>query len=163
MDPLSITASALAVGGFVATIGKGIKTLRTLSDAPEEFCTLLEELAMLQVVTHNFEILSANLPDTHPDIFRQRLRRTVEKLESLVERFEKSSRGIDQQGRLKIPPLRWNREQKNIERLREQARQTRDYLSAYLTTLGISQRYLMSSTTVFSHFVVRLVIDLINA
>lgn len=140
MDPLSITVSAIALGGFVTTVGKGIKALRSLGDAPDEFCALLNELKMLQMVASKVRDLSISVPATDLDTFRDDLAQTVGRLESLVSRFEKSSKGLDRHGQHRIPPIRWRRERTNIERLRDQARRTRDYITTYLTTVTASER-----------------------
>jgi len=142
MDPLSITASAIALGGLAATIGKGIKTLKSLGKIPDEFCALLNELTMLQLVAQELDSIPSNHSSTTElDILRQDLVQTVKKLQDLASRFETSGKGLDSRGRHRIPRIQWTRERSNIESLREQARRTRDYISAYLATVNMSERY----------------------
>ena len=68
MDPLSVTASVIAVIGAAREITKAILKLRILNKAPSEFHTLINEVADFQAVLGNVDaVLSsrneeANLP-----------------------------------------------------------------------------------------------------
>ncbi|KAK7419694.1 hypothetical protein QQZ08_010781 [Neonectria magnoliae] len=50
MDPLSVTASIIALVQATAAIGKGVHFLRSLGHIPDEFCYLTNELSTLQAV-----------------------------------------------------------------------------------------------------------------
>lgn len=59
MDPLSATASVIALLQAAAAIGKGIETLRSLGKAPAEFCALLNEVDFLE--SHTKYVYHADL------------------------------------------------------------------------------------------------------
>ena len=50
MDPLSTTASIIALVQAAAAIGKGVRALKALNNAPEDFNALLKELTRLQAI-----------------------------------------------------------------------------------------------------------------
>ncbi|KAK4206168.1 hypothetical protein QBC37DRAFT_143333 [Rhypophila decipiens] len=151
MDPLSAAASAIALLQAAAAIGKGIKTIRSFGRAPAELCSLLNELTTLQALSSQFEQDirrlkddSCLLSDKHnASLFNlsrvhQELSATVEQLESLVERFIRSSKGLNKHGQYRIPPIRWQLERANVLQLCKTAERTRENLTAIMTSIQLT-------------------------
>lgn len=152
MDPLSATASAIALIQAAAAIGKGIKAIQSFGRAPTELCSLLNELTTLQSLSSRFEVDISSLNDcsTIPAEKRQaalvdlriihdELSTTIAQLESFVQRFIDNSKGVNQHGQHRIPRLRWQLEKENIFQLSKTARRTREYLTAFVTSILLSK------------------------
>lgn len=154
MDPLSATASAIALLQAATAIGKGIQTIRSLGRAPAELCALLNELTTLQALTSRFEddLNTLKSSDNASSLnkgsdsiealenIHQELSSTIDQLSSLVQRFAKNSKGRNKDGQHRIPRLRWHLERENINQLRTSAQQSRDYLTAFMTSIQVSNR-----------------------
>lgn len=156
MEPISVAASVIAFLQAASIIGNGIKTMRPLGKAPAELCALLNELATLQALATQLEAnlsalygpLAANSKPERPsdqmasqlEHLQRELLDTVNQLQSLVNRFIHESKGLNIDGQHRISRLRWQLEQHNIQNLRDRARQARENLTAFMTSLSFSQR-----------------------
>lgn len=145
MDPLSITASSIAVLGALTTSGKGLSKLISLRHALEELHDLENEVEGLrlllsqvrlgllsihgsQVYQDNEEVLTKMLADVH---------RPVEDFQALVE-YQLQQIDIDSDST--SPRLRkgqWLRADSKIERHRRRIRDARENLIAVIGSLGI--------------------------
>ncbi|WDK17406.1 hypothetical protein CGRA01v4_08689 [Colletotrichum graminicola] len=116
MDPLSISASVIALVQSSLAVGKGVKLLASLRHAPAEFCDLVNELTTLQAVIEQVknpleELESERASDrTLPDldtsatlVLKRDLEIIAEELGALCERLTSAgkTRRIDQAGCLK--------------------------------------------------------------
>ncbi|PVH88072.1 hypothetical protein DL98DRAFT_648957 [Cadophora sp. DSE1049] len=68
MDPLSISASIVALLGAAATVARGLDRLRAWRNAPVELISLLNEVADLQVVLTNVKDSCESLHGLGPKI-----------------------------------------------------------------------------------------------
>ncbi len=50
MDPLSLTASVIAVAGAAQQVGKGLNVLKTAKDAPQGLDDLLNDVSRFEIV-----------------------------------------------------------------------------------------------------------------
>ena len=166
MDPLSVTASAIALLQAAAALGKGIQAIRSFRRAPAELCALLNELTTLQALSSQFEgsihtlsstPRSGNTADALSALanIHQELAITIDQLDSVVQRFVKDSKGFNKDGQRRIPRLRWHLERENITQLRNTAKRSREYLTAFMASIQLSKRYVLAlfSTVVPSSFV----------
>jgi hypothetical protein len=152
MDPVSIAAGAIAFLQAAAVIGKGIQALRALGRAPEEVCSLINELVTLQALASKFEqdlaLLNTRCQERSPggdesqlEHLHGELSSTVTDLHGLVHRFISSSKGLNKDGHHRIPRLRWQLEREHINHLRNKARTTREYLTAFMTLIQVEEGY----------------------
>lgn len=153
-----MTASAIALLQAAATIGKGIQAIRSFGRAPAELCALLNELTTLQALSSQFEsslnglestlhLQSSNAAEDHPSALaniHQELSTTIDQLSGVVQRFVKDSKGFNKDGQHRIPRLRWHLERENITKLRNTAQRSREYLTAFMTSLQLSKRCVLT-------------------
>ena len=110
MDPLSITASVIAVLGAVSATGKTICKIKALRRAPEELAALLGEVDALHSV---LIIAQAGLRRVHDtpafEEVKEPLRQLFARAEAngielhrLLEYQLKRSEELDEKGRLKV-------------------------------------------------------------
>lgn len=133
MDPLSFTASLLAVIGSAVTVAKNIDQLRrSLRDASEEFCQLLNELSDLQVVLRAINLECTDhytVPSEWHGMFIRSKNKLIE-LDALIQRCLRGN--CDEGRRAKVLKLRWLKEKEKIMRIRDDLRETRQNLAIAL-------------------------------
>lgn len=152
MDPLSVAASAIAFLQAAKAIGQGVKFIKSLKAAPAEFCDVLNELSTLHALVIQLERIlrlhdGATLIEQNgePDsvVFMGQLTKslasTTNSLESLVQKLRNSSRRSYDDNEHYIPRLRWHLEREAILRLRDDARQTREYITTLIASLHLTQ------------------------
>lgn len=149
MDPLSVTASVIAVVQAVGSIGQGVNYLRSLSKAPTEFHDFLNELVTLQATSEQVRGALETLKDKdvppqssalqHLQRLVDELNKTVTELEALQQRFASASIGRNKDGLLKIPKLQWRRERTAILELNTRVRNTKSNLMLAMDTYGVTQ------------------------
>jgi hypothetical protein len=87
MDPLSITASVLAIIAGVQQALKGIQTLRSLKNCPEDWLALSNEVSDLGILVNQVDALSSRLQGRDDDgavsALRVHMNRANEKLQAL--------------------------------------------------------------------------------
>lgn len=156
MDPLSITASIVALVQASAAIGKGVKILRSFRRIPDEFCDLLNELATLQAVAEQVKTALADiegqtadsgLPFANPQIvfdLRNDLSKVGEDLGALCSRLQTSTKQKQSDEpktgqKVNVSKLKWHKEKDNIAAIRQKARGTREALNLCLSAFNTSQ------------------------
>jgi len=104
MDPLSISASIIALSQAAVVVAKGIRTLASIKNANIELLSLVDDLSLLQALLEKIPQLQDS-PDsvssaTEPLILRiarVRLQETAASLEGLVTYLAVSDSGTDSQ------------------------------------------------------------------
>ncbi|KAH6885408.1 ankyrin repeat-containing domain protein [Thelonectria olida] len=149
MDPVSAAASAIAFVQAAAAIGKGINALRSLGKAPAEVCALLNELTTLQSLSSRVQQNHLSPLDGGSDAkvddlgllkkLCEDLSATVDSLKSLVERFDDTKKRLNKPGQRQVLQIKWMREREHVYQLRDKARLTREYLSAFLVSMNSSE------------------------
>lgn len=157
MDPVSAAASIIAVVQATVAVGKGVGYLRSLRDIPDDFLDLTNELTTLQIVlnqVHNVlqelagdekqdqgiptPVLSAGLQSSQDD-----LRKVAEDLDALCDRVKFSTnKGADgtSSGIRKVCKMRWQREKRNIARIKERTRRASSCLMLSFAALNSTQK-----------------------
>ncbi|KAI0386012.1 ankyrin [Hypomontagnella monticulosa] len=157
MDPLSITASVVALAQAMTGIAKGVRFLRSLGQTSFEFNDFVNELSTLQAVTEQVSMALRPIQDQLQDksitsfsgldpsllaALRDDLAQIILDLGSLCERLrlpEKKKEKADNRGR--ISKLKWQKEKENIAKLKEKVRGTRQNLNLCFSALAASQSY----------------------
>ena len=158
MDPLSITASVIAVLQAVSSIGKIVKTVRSLGNASAEFLALHNELSVMQAVLEqvksSLEQLQA-LPTGTTSVslnvvkaLEQDLGQISGDLNELAERFIKGIRGRDRNGLPRISKANWYRETANITRLRQKSQDIQAQLGLAFNITNSLQMQVFRAQTV---------------
>ncbi|OHE95702.1 hypothetical protein CORC01_08986 [Colletotrichum orchidophilum] len=154
MDPLSITASIIALVQASAAVGKGVKILLSLRHAPADFSELVDELTTLQAVieqvksplqkieTGDVAIPTLNIAPTLA--LKQSLEIIQEELLDLCYRLTGTNHGDEMSGQLRVSMSKWIRERSNIAKLKYRATNTRASLMLCLSALVSSQRYVQA-------------------
>ncbi|CAI6330864.1 unnamed protein product [Periconia digitata] len=140
MDPLSITASILAIVGASEQAVKGLAKLRALKDAPAELSALINEVSDLRAVLAQICFLGVQLEQASNN-------GPVIALRSLLDRANGQILELDQciqhdiskpeatnPGRIKVSRVSWTLHQKRVSSLRQDLRTTRLNLG---TALGV--------------------------
>ncbi|MCJ1385550.1 hypothetical protein MMC17_008673 [Xylographa soralifera] len=147
MDPLSLTASILAVLTAAGTVANGLKKLRSLKHAPDEFVTLTTEVSDLQLVLEEVndairaqgehgERLSTNLAK-----LLLRAKTTLVKLNKIIQKrlTRTQTSNINE---LKVARLAWIIKRPVVRALQEELQGIRLNLTTALTSgnsVGISR------------------------
>ncbi len=116
-DPLSVTASIIAVVGAADEVTRGLRLLKAAKDAPESLKDLLEDLTQLEMVLNGIKsgVLSpGNPPVELASLIREAGSKLLE-LRSLIE-YTLTKAGFSD----KIDRWQWLRKGNEIERLRNQ-------------------------------------------
>jgi hypothetical protein len=145
MDPLSITASSIAILGMITGTGRGISKLVSLRDAPIELQALYNEaeafrslLVMVQSSLHHIQGSKVykeygesicNLLEEAKD--------SVLELESFIEYQLRRGIDMDHNGLPKVSRMMWMRSAGKIEDLRVRIRNCRDNLSVGLQAVNL--------------------------
>ena len=149
MDPLSTTASIIALVQAAAAIGKGVRALKTLKNAPEDFNALLKELTRLQAILRltqsSLEALQslpkAQVPLSGLDILQDLqndLQKSTAGMEELARRLTGESKGRDDKMHQRVQRIKWYREKDSIAKLRVEVRQLHADLSTCFTAISVS-------------------------
>ena len=136
MDPLSVTASVLAIVGAAQQTVKGIAKLRAFQQAPAELSALLNEVADLQAVLTHIATLGEQLD-------HQGSRGPVIALQSHIIRAKDQLLLLDQlihyhlvrhtnAGEIRVARLAWARDQTKVHAMQSDLRSTRLNLSIIL-------------------------------
>ena len=149
MDPLSITASAIAVLQAVSGTGKGISKLMTLRNAPLELQALYNEIEALRslLVIVQSSIRQVQQSDAYEDLreplchLLTRTKAAVLDLETTVEYELRHGVEMDKNGLPRVSRTAWLRKSSKLEKLRAKIQDTRDNLSVGLQAINIHMRY----------------------
>ncbi|KAI1211572.1 ankyrin [Annulohypoxylon truncatum] len=167
MDPLSVTASTIALIQATVGIAKGIHFLRSLGQIPLEFSGLLNELSTLQAVAEQVKTVlqefdgppsttTSHIPleGLDPSILvslKDDLAQTTKDLEAICDRLKtpkKQSEKRKANDKENISKWRWQREKDNIAKLQRKARQTRQDLSLCFSAFTTSQAHQQTKLTI---------------
>ncbi|KAI1372652.1 ankyrin [Hypoxylon crocopeplum] len=183
MDPLSATASIIALVQATVGIAKGVRFLRSLGQIPLEFSGLLNELSTLQAVAEQVQTALKDFEGQPQEKFgtsllrldpsalvslKDDLAQIIEDLDALCDRLKVPAKP-KKEGKHKedhVSKWRWQKEKDNITKLRQRARNTREDLNLCFTTFISSQSYVGkniigdSELTELRHQHVKLTLDI---
>lgn len=157
MDPLSVTASAIALVQFGSGIAKTVKILQGFTNARVEFRDFLNELNTLQAVVHNIKTCLEDISQqksrltvaestTLQSIIAE-LEGTTKELDDLSQKLLSGSKGPGENGIHRISKIQWQRLKGDIAKLRDKTRHARENLQLCFSALNVSQG-VQSTTTV---------------
>lgn len=147
MDPLSISASIIALAQAVGAVAKGVRALRSIKNAPTEFCALCNEVAALQAAMEQGRLTSEFMVKNE-SLFHgaasEQMRSALVSIENTVSEVEKfvfrvSLKDHASNPTAKIRKSTWYRERSNMATLREKARLAREQLTLCLSSLHSSE------------------------
>ncbi|KAI0537860.1 ankyrin [Xylaria digitata] len=162
MDPLSATASIIALVQAGVGISKGVRFLRSLGQIPLEFSDLLNEFSTLQAAieqveaalrewetlspTANYSPSFRNVNTSNISSLKDDLAQVVNELDTLCDRIRVPRKQGRNQGEKQgcgehksVSKLRWQKEKANIARLRHKAQHSRELLSLCFSAFSSSQ------------------------
>ncbi|RYP58952.1 hypothetical protein DL771_011048 [Monosporascus sp. 5C6A] len=150
MDPLSVTASAIAVCQALQVVAVGIKSLATIRKAPVEFLDLQNELttvigylelvhSTMDAMTTSSTVLALDL--THVNLILTRLENDVKELQDIVTRLETKPASIPKHGKVAVSKIKWIFEVDKILQIRDKIRLNRQHLADAFRIMQQSQRY----------------------
>ena len=134
MEPLSVTASVLAVLGAARRLSKGVSLLKAAKDAPESLDDLLLHLSGIEEVLQAIQDVSSQ-PSTVSAGLTRVLGRTKTKfaeMESLIQ-YTLTKAGESS----KVDHWQWLRKRGEIEKLQRQLDALRNDLIALLSTQNL--------------------------
>lgn len=145
MDPLSITASVIAVLQAVNGTGKGIGKLISLRNAPAELQALSNEIeafrSLLVIVHSSIRHIkgSAAYEDCSEPLcyLLREAERAVLDLQCTVEYQLRNGVEVDRDSRPKVSHATWLKSSKKIQQLRDKIRDARDNLSTGLQGINL--------------------------
>ena len=144
MDPLSITASCIAVAGAGGTAVKGLKKLRDFTKVPDVLLSIINEVADLTLVVQDIRLSfqlhqrSANISQASISIITQLLDRaeaTLLKLDQIINyRLLQTPKP---NGEVTFSRSAWIFEEHRIQRLQARLRTTRLDIAARFAALSL--------------------------
>lgn len=139
MDPLSIIATTISIGQAVDRITSLTAKAKRYRDAPEDISALIAEIADLKLVLDKLQSTTANFPVQDLPTLKRLLDScgaNVLQIETLIrEAFVKPGSPEDT-SKLKVHRFAWVRKKHEIERLREQLRDSRALLGLQLVGIN---------------------------
>ena len=115
MDPLSVTASLLTVIGTVKQVGKGLKQLKALKQAPQELDDLLDENSQFEAILKAIDNAPWSSSSVQPEL-KIILSKAYEKLtefDALIQ-YTLTEAGTSR----KVDRMQWVRKGLEVESLR---------------------------------------------
>lgn len=148
MDPVSLVAGGIAFAQAAGAIGKGIATLRSMANAPLEFCDLLNEFETLRMA---IEVNTRVIEDIYSDATLQRYRpgldriclslsQNVNQFEASAAKLLRSKDGLNKLGQKKISKRAWHMERRELYALRDQCRKNQQELTAFMAAVSPAQK-----------------------
>ena len=142
-DPLSITASIIAILGAAEGVTKMVGKLKSIQNAPTELLALLNEIADLTLVLRHVQNFtrsqSTRSPQLFPDQFQHlstlvdRAREKVLRLEELIEyRLVKPD---STPANIKISRLDWVKARRPLKEFQQSLRDIRQNISTHLLVI----------------------------
>lgn len=143
MDPLSITASTIAVVTLVAKVVQGLKGTKILHNAPADFAALVNEVFDLQVVLNEF---NSSLLDQSGDFDQSRIEDMHRILQNSKDALLELNilvhyrllRSYNEDGGIKVSRLAWLKNKNGINSLRMKLRNERNNLTFCLASIASS-------------------------
>ncbi|RSL87207.1 hypothetical protein CEP51_002356 [Fusarium floridanum] len=147
---MEIAAVAIAFTQGISMIATSVRTLHSIRQAPIEFMDLLNQLSTLngraELLRRSLDSLAgvahSNVPDVDIDTIRNlqvQFEEISSNLNDTATKFIAKSKGLDHQGRHRIPRVLWQREQSNLMRLRERVKQLSSDMTDCLAAINASQ------------------------
>jgi hypothetical protein len=142
MDPLSITASILAIVGAAQQATKGVGKLRSLRNAKGDFSALLNELADLQTILAQATALSHDLDARGSDgaviglksLLKGALAQVLE-LDQMIQ-YNLSKPELDDTGRNKLDRKGWILNESKVLALQRKLLTTRSNIATAIGLVG---------------------------
>ena len=134
MDPLSVTAAIIAIVGAGGTVGRGLRKLAALRNAPDSLLQLNNEVTDLQLVVQAVDINSLNnsADDSAAAAQYQLIQNALERVKTVVLELEKlieyTLTKMTDSG-TKIDKNAWLRSEKKIQKLKERIRDAKNDLA----------------------------------
>ena len=136
-DPLSITASVIAVVGAAEGVGKTLNKIRNFRDAPKELLALINDISDLRIVLGDLEShLTQNAPSIqeeqseHISTLLNRAKEQLLQLDELVHYRLTRSDSTPQQ--VKISRQEWAKATSTIKKYRKRLQNTRLNIVAHM-------------------------------
>ena len=116
-DPLSVTASVIAVVGAANAVTKGLRRLKAAKDAPEGLQDLIQDVVQLEMVLNFVKsaVLSSGSPPIELATLVGEAGSKLLEVQSLIEYTLKKAGVSD-----KVDRWQWLRKGNEVERLRNQ-------------------------------------------
>lgn len=140
MDPLSLTASIIAIVQISGTIGKGLKKIVNLRNAPDIFLALNNEVADLQCILQDVNSLLRQRLDTTGQeplgsLVRalEKAKQTLSKLEILLAYDLTTTKRNGNEARLDRSV--WIRAEAKVYQIKDEIREDKSSLSSALSIL----------------------------
>ena len=141
MDPLSLTASIIAIVGGGSTVAKGLKKILSARHLPDILLQLNNEVTDLQYIVQDINDLLQQQAQKHLPSYASLIsalkfsKQTLLALESLIA-YELTT--VDSRdGQTRIDWISWLRVEPKIKRLKEDIRTDRVRLSSALSLLAL--------------------------
>ena len=142
-DPLSITASIIAVVGAAEGVTKTLSKIKNMRHAPDELLALINEVSDLRIILsdiHSYIVENTERPQIpyerlqHVTIFVNRAKEKLLQLDELIQyRLTKPESVTDQ---IKISRREWARAKTTIERFQQNLRDIRLNIIAQMTVVN---------------------------
>ncbi|UPK95713.1 hypothetical protein LCI18_006648 [Fusarium solani-melongenae] len=146
---MEVAAAAIAFAQGIGMITTGIRTLHSIRQAPVEFMDLLNHLAILngraELLRRSLDTLAgahSDVPDVDIDTIRHlqvQFEGVSSQLNDAATNFIAKSKGLDSQGRHRIPRIMWQRQQSNLMGLRQRVKQLSSEMTDCLAAMNTSQ------------------------
>ncbi|KAI8652285.1 hypothetical protein NCS57_01291800 [Fusarium keratoplasticum] len=146
---MEVAAAAIAFAQGIGMITTGIRTLHSILQAPVEFMDLLNHLSTLngraELLRRSLDSLAdvhSDVPDVDIDTIRNlqvQFEEISNQLNDAATNFIAKSKGLDSQGRHRIPRITWQRQQSNLMGLRQRVKQLSSEMTDCLATINTSQ------------------------
>lgn len=140
MDPLSVTASIVAVVGAASSVGRTLSKLASLRGAPNTIQALNNEIEDLRLILQEIDtLLRRDIDSSGPSLHQSlssALQRAKDKLLELEVILEYQVMTVDDHGNAAVNRFGWARQQTTIQRIQEDLRSIRLDLIAALGLLN---------------------------
>ena len=138
MDPLSVTASVLAIFGAARQVTKGLAKVRTLHHAPAELSSLINEVSDLQAILSQVASFSNQLEEERlrgPVVaLKSHLSRALDQLHALNNLINAELLKVRADGTTKTNRVAWLRLKSDVELMQRELRTIRVNIG---TALGV--------------------------
>ncbi|RSL51247.1 hypothetical protein CEP53_008519 [Fusarium sp. AF-6] len=148
---MEIAVVAIAFTQGISMIATSVRTLHSIRQAPIEFTDLLNQLSTLngraELLRRSLDSLAgvahSNVPDVDIDNIRNlqvQFEEISSNLNDTATKFIAKSKGLDDQGRHRIPRVLWQREQSNLMRLWERVKQLSSDMTDCLAAINAASQ-----------------------
>ncbi|KAI9784656.1 MAG: hypothetical protein M1835_003537 [Candelina submexicana] len=146
MDPLSITASVIAVGTLTVKVGKGLDKLRSLREADDLLLALMNEVTTLRDIAGRIEaILHQHRESLSAEQLAcsEQLERLLAAAKAKLEELDniihyQLLRAADKIGNEKLSRAAWFRHRSHVQRLQQELQRLQQNIRTLVATLNMS-------------------------